>query len=108
MSNYPFALSVESTVAASDNSVVDVAGDGTPKIRRLWSANSYSLTLVTKNISDTEKNTLTTFYADNLSSAVTVTFLNDTYSAYFKGPPTFTYVAGEYWDAFSELIGTKV
>lgn len=108
MADYPLAIDANSSVVASDNSLVDIAGDGTPKIRRLWSGISYDLTLISGYISDTDKGTLETFYVTNIATAVDVDFLNDSYSAYFKGPPQFAYIGGSRWIATAQLVGTKV
>lgn len=108
MSAYPLDIDAVSTVEASDNSVIDVAGDGTPKVRRLWDGISYQLTLVSGYISDADKGTLEAFYATNKALAVEVDFLNDEYSAYFSGPPQFVYLAGSRWIATSQMVGIKV
>lgn len=106
MATYPnTTYSPASRVTPREAIAMDVASDGTIRGRVISTGEVYDITLVHEYLSESDAQTLETFYGSNRVAQIDVTWRGDTYQCYFAGKPNVVSAGGVYWTVTSTLVG---
>lgn len=100
---YPFVPSLAGTAEQPvDNLQYDDATDGTLRGRSFWTTEKERFTVAQKGLTDAERVTLKSFYADNRLLDVTLLYKSVTYTCRMLAPPRFV-PSGGLWDSVVEM-----
>lgn len=109
MANYPSVdYDIESRRETINGGALDIAVDGTVRVRQFHTEPVYRFRMIHSYISSTDATSIESNWATNDTVAVTLSWRDgSTYSVYYEGPPQVNHIIGAYWRAESVLIGTK-
>lgn len=109
MAAYPStAYDIESSRETVNGGAIDVATDGTVRLRQFHTEPLYRFRMIHSYITYTAATGIESTWSSNKTTAVTLTWRDSaTYDVYFEGPPQVNHIIGSHWRAEVVLIGTK-
>lgn len=106
MASYPNTRYSESSrVAPRESVAIDTASDGTLRGMIVTTGEVYDIKLVHQYLTETDAQTIETFYNNNRVASIDVTWRGDTYACLFARKPEVEPAGGVYWTVTSTLIG---